>query len=79
MPIGRKALRDRSKTSAGQYNINTEGLGDIPIPICDIKKQNKYAEKISEINRIRKIFVQHVDEVDQLFFSLQNRAFKGKL
>ena len=29
---GKQALKARCKTSAGQFNINTEGLGSLPIP-----------------------------------------------
>jgi type I restriction enzyme, S subunit len=37
--FGRKQLRDRCKTSAGQFNINTEGLGSIMIPLPELSRQ----------------------------------------
>lgn len=79
MPAGRKALRDRCKTSAGQYNINTEGLGSIPVPVCDIKKQHEYAKRVHNINKIKKFYMKYADEIDHLFSSLQQKAFSGAL
>ena len=46
---GRKFLRERSKTSAGQYNINIEGLSSLPVYVPPISLQNLFCEKIAAI------------------------------
>lgn len=46
---GRKFLRERSKTSAGQYNINIDGLSSLPVYVPPISLQNLFCEKIAAI------------------------------
>lgn len=76
---GRRELRTRCKTSAGQFNINTEGLGSIPIPEFEYSRQKEYAEQVSQITRMKCIQQQSLAHLDTLFTSLQQRAFKGEL
>lgn len=46
---GRKFLRERSKTSAGQYNINIDGLSSLPVYVPPIELQNLFREKLSSL------------------------------
>ena len=46
---GRRLLRERSRTSAGQYNINTENLATIPLMIPPIALQQVFARKAKAI------------------------------
>ncbi len=78
-PRGKKSLKERSKTSAGQYNINTEGLGSIPIPISSIEKQISFATKIEDMGKIMQPLLVAAQDADSLFTSLQHRAFTGQL
>lgn len=78
-PRGKKSLKERSKTSAGQYNINTEGLGSIPIPISPIEKQISFAKKIEDMGPIMQPLLVAAQDADSLFASLQHRAFTGQL
>ena len=42
-------MRERSRTSAGQYNINTEGLRSIPVPVPPLHLQQSFASRVSDI------------------------------
>jgi type I restriction enzyme S subunit len=76
---GRRRLRARCKTSAGQYNINTEGLGAIAVPLPAYILQREFAERVEGVERVRAIHRTATSEIDVLFASLQHRAFRGEL
>jgi type I restriction enzyme, S subunit len=76
---GRRALRARCKTSAGQYNINTQGLGSIPVPEFLLPLQQTFATRIQAIESLKATHRAALAELDALFASLQQRAFSGEL
>lgn len=76
---GRKYLRDRSKTSAGQYNINIDGLGNVPIPVADRRAQQEFAARAARLGQQREVVLRACAQADELFASLQSRAFRGEL
>ena len=66
-------------TSAGQYNINTEGLGAVPIPDFPLPLQQTFATRIQAIESLKATHRAALAELDALFASLQQRAFAGEL
>lgn len=76
---GRRALRARCKTSAGQYNINTESLGAIPLPVFPTSLQQKFSKRIEAIEAVKANHCASLTQLDALFASLQHRAFRGEL
>jgi type I restriction enzyme S subunit len=78
-PAGRRALREQSKTSAGQFNINIQGLGGIHLAIPPLKLQEEFAQRISRVEHLKDTHLTHLAELDTLFASLQHRAFRGEL
>ena len=76
---GRQALRARSKTSAGQFNINTEGLGALPIPSFPMPLQEAFIGQKQAIEQQQTLQKSYLIELDTLFSSLQHRAFQGEL
>ena len=76
---GRHALRAVCKTSAGQYNINTEGLGAIPIPSFPMVLQQIFATLVQSVESLKATHRASLAEFDALFASLQHRAFAGQL
>ena len=76
---GRHALRAVCKTSAGQYNINTDGLGAIPIPCFPLALQQTFATRIQAVEALKAAHRAALAELDALFASLQHRAFAGQL
>jgi type I restriction enzyme S subunit len=78
-PEGCRALRARSKTSAGQFNINTEGLGTILIPLPPLPLQNEFAARVTEIRAVQAEQATSRRRLDDLFQSMLHRAFNGEL
>ncbi len=76
---GRQLLRAGSKTSAGQFNINTETLGGLPIPTPPMKLQQTFAHRIAAVEKLKSAQRASLSELDALFASLQHRAFRGEL
>ncbi len=76
---GRRSLRARSKTSAGQYNINTAGLGAIRVIVPPAELQREFVRQANNVAAIRRISETAAKKVDALFASLQHRAFRGEL
>jgi type I restriction enzyme, S subunit len=76
---GRKSLREGAKTSAGQFNINIEGIGSVSFPCPPMELQEKFEAKLRGLKELRQIFVKGLAELDRLFASLQARAFRGEL
>lgn len=78
-PYGKKALRERSKTSAGQFNINTDGLGSIPIPNVPLTKQTLFSTALEQLQPFESQLSLASQHTEALFASLQHRAFRGEL
>ncbi len=78
-PSGRRQLRERSKTSAGQYNINIAGLGSIEIPAAPIQLQREFARRLHAVAIPRNGTLVAQSAENELFASLQSRAFRGEL
>ncbi|WP_167510527.1 restriction endonuclease subunit S [Paenarthrobacter nitroguajacolicus] len=76
---GRDQLRSGAKTSAGQYNINTQALGALKIPVPPLELQQTFANRVAAVERLKETHRKHLAELDALFASLQSRAFKGEL
>jgi len=74
---GRMALRRGCKTSAGQYNINTETLGSIPVPVPPLQQQRTFVAQIDACNQLRRTLDSSLAQIENLFLSLQQRAFNG--
>lgn len=76
---GRRELRSRSKTSAGQFNINTENLGAVPVPVPPLPLQREFARQVAAVEKLKAAHRASLAEMDALFASLQHRAFRGEL
>ena len=76
---GRRQLRSRSKTSAGQFNINTESLGAIPVPLPPTTLQREFARRVRAVEALKTAQRASLAELDALFATLQHRAFRGEL
>lgn len=76
---GRREVRKRARTSAGQYNINTEGLGTIPVPLPAVRLQRQFAARVAEIRALQARQLESRRRLDDLFQSMLHRAFQGEL
>jgi type I restriction enzyme S subunit len=78
-PKGRKAILERAKTSAGQFNINIEGLESIPVQLPSIDQQRNFAQNTRAADQLASSHRGHLAKLDALFASLQRRAFGDEL
>lgn len=80
---GREAIFGKCKTTAGQYNINTQGLGSLEIPVPPMALQdeivNALGSKFSKSTVIVGIAEQAQEAVEALSASLLRQAFSGAL
>jgi type I restriction enzyme, S subunit len=76
---GRKSILERAKTSAGQFNINIDGLSSIPVDLAPIDQQRRFTRSTDAVNGLMTHHRAHLTKLDALFASLQHRAFRGEL
>lgn len=76
---GKLQMKDKLKTSAGQYTINQTGISEIKIPIPPMELQNEFAEFVTQIDSIRSKMEASLSELEDNFNSLMQKAFKGEL
>ncbi len=72
----RKQMKDNSKTSAGQYNINIEGLGSLKIFLPPLPLQNQFANIVTKIEEQKALVKKAIDETQHLFDSLMSEYFE---
>lgn len=76
---GRRQLRSRCKTSAGQFNINTAALASILVPLPPLALQRDFSRRVAAVETLKTAHRASLAEMDALFASLQHRAFRGEL
>lgn len=76
---GKREIALHRKTSAGQHTINQDGLGKIEIPLPPLNIQQLFALRMASIEKLKAVHKSSLAELDELFASLQYRAFKGEL
>lgn len=77
--MGRQEIDTNSRTSAGQYNINVEGLKAIRIPIPPLSFQQKFIDQYKQWKATKTRLDDSLREADSVFFSLLLRTFTGEL
>ena len=76
---GKRQIAQHRKTSAGQHTINQRGLEKIEIPTPPIEMQLGFCECLDNIKHQTSIRECYFIQLDTLFLSLQQRAFRGEL
>jgi len=78
-PFGKAVLRGMCKSIIGMANINAKELQTIRLPIPPVDLQIRFAKVIKNIGLLKNVHRIHLSELDALFASLQDRAFRGEL
>jgi len=78
LPYAREQLFKNARTSAGQYNINTNGLKAIQFIVPPVNLQRKFATIVHKINYLTVQQKKSQQEIDNLFNLLLERAIGGK-
>ena len=69
----------RRAAGGAQPNISQTIVRGLDIPLASIDAQAKYVERIASVDRLRGVTSSSAAELDTLFASLQQRAFRGEL
>lgn len=75
---GRMDILRRAKTSAGQYNINIDGLKSVPVPILPPNQQKHFTSRLSAVRGIDE-HMRGYALLKDLNDSLLAHAFSGEL
>lgn len=72
---GRRRLREQARTSAGQYNINTEGLSNIKVPLPLIQRQTDFERQCRPLYALHQLQSVATAKATATFQSLLARVF----
>jgi Restriction endonuclease S subunits len=78
-PIGRARILKQARTAAGQYNINTEGLGAIKVPVPSLALQDRFLLEALENRQITEKIRLSERNMTAFEESLSAHAFSGRL
>ena len=76
---GRARFMRRAGRTAVQFNINAKQIGRVEIPLPPIDLQQQFNSIYQSITEKQKVHAKHLNESDNLFHALQQRAFRGEL
>lgn len=79
MPSYRSRMIQEAKTTAGNYNANTNGLRSLPIIEPPKEMQAVYARVVAGLNKTAVRIASDLTEANDLFASLSQQAFRGEL
>jgi type I restriction enzyme S subunit len=72
-------FRQRCRKAVGQSNISPTLLKEFPIYIPNISKQNKFVALVEKVESLRAKQRESERELDNIFNSLMQRAFRGEM
>lgn len=78
-PSGRRGMFPFIRTTAGQSNIGTEGLGQIQVPLPPLSLQQKFARIVQQFERLRAQQREAERQAEHLFQTLLHIAFNQKV
>lgn len=72
---GRQLLRERAKTSAGQFNLNIDGLSSLPVLVAPCALQDSFRRQAQGVEAILKQQAEALNKAQAVFNALLSRAF----
>ena len=73
--FGKRQLKKRIKTSAGQYTVSQDGIGAIVSIVPPLELQNQFASFVKEIDKSRSRIQKSLEASQELFDSLMKEYF----
>ena len=73
--FGKRQLKKRIKTSAGQYTVSQDGIGAIVSIVPPLELQNQFASFVEEIDKSRSRIQKSLEASQELFDSLMQEYF----
>ncbi|OCI30100.1 restriction endonuclease subunit S domain-containing protein [Oerskovia enterophila] len=78
-PQVRRQIESGARTTNGTYKVNQQVLGAVELPLPSLSAQQEFAGLVAEIEVHRCTVERALAADDELFASLQSRAFRGEL
>lgn len=75
----REEIRKECRTTAGNYNINTNGIKSLSLILPPIDLQQQFAERIAVIERQKERLKESLVELETLYKVTMKKAFAGEL
>lgn len=72
---GKDQIRSKLKTSAGQYTINQDGIGEIIVPLPPLDLQREFATFVAKVDKLRENVRETVAKMDMLYRSKLQEYF----
>jgi type I restriction enzyme S subunit len=76
---GKSYFLKAAKQTTGIASINATQLRSFPVLLPMLSIQTRFRAVLSKVAEARRQFDSHLTNLDELFASLQSRAFKGEL
>lgn len=77
--VGRRHLLSSANTTSGLNTISTGAVKENPIAVPDMGRQHAFLSRLSRLQKVKQRHLTHLATLDELFASLQHRAFSGTL
>lgn len=74
-----KSQADRRIKGIGVPDLHLDQIQKFLIPLPSMGDQNKFAQRVNAIEKLKTTHQKSLTELDALFASLQHRAFRGEL
>lgn len=68
-----------ARTTNGTFKVNQNLLGTVNFPLPPMNLQQEFANRVAVVENLKSKHLAQLAELDELFLSLQDRAFKGEL
>lgn len=78
-PGGRQHLLRAGKTTTGLNTISVGNVRETPIALPPLHLQHAFAQRMHAIAKLKRAHRDGLERLDELFASLQHRAFRGEL
>src|SRR5207247_962920 len=78
-PAPRDQLFARARTSAGQYNINADGIRSVKMMLPPLELQNEFISILAKDAKLTEAQNKSQEELSKLLHSLMRKAFTGGL
>jgi type I restriction enzyme S subunit len=69
----------RQQRGVRQKNLNLSMIRNLEVPVPPIELQQKFAQIVEKVETMRKIHNQSNQEINKLFNTFAQKAFKGEL
>ena len=76
-PQTRQQIASVARTTNGTYKVNQKTLAGVRIPLPGLSEQDEFVSRVESVRAVRR--TADADQLDELFASLQSRAFSGRL